>query len=1019
MKSSKFLLTSLLAAAAMSATTFAETDLSGFSGTIYTWAGRTTSGNDLAYGYYYTTDTSGNFTAVTSGASTSWTNVQSIIATDRAAATYQNTLRFIAFDDSSFTGDYTAGDKKTPIYTFNPLTLGGIIVESGATGFSISASGTGGTRSFMLGNGDGTAAKSVFHESFTLTLNTGASDTTNTIRGTQTWTIDENKTFTITSGSNALNFTGATTINGGGTATLSGSNVSFGAGASIDIAANTTLNLSGANVTLASAIANSGAVTISDATVFNLTQTGTTTLISAGGTIAGVDWNSLTLSNFTYNGETLTGRSTVNVSTAGAVTLDYVAAANLVWNGGSAGTWNTETTNTIWTNDRSPSAFYTRDNVTFSGDAAVTVADGGVTAGAVTISAGNVVLSGGDVTVMGTATIASGASLSYNNAGTQSLVVSSTDGTFIKTGTGTLTLSNASAANESSTNNKPNEGTIDGIKYLTVDAGKVILGNMALHNVSGLTVTVNSGATLDLNGKTLNYKFAQYVLNGGALVNNGTSYGNGNTQATSIMLGADSEIGGSKDHGLLGGSFDSTTLALNGHTLTKTGAGAFWLTTTTITTTDSSASSAGTIRIEGGSVKINDQHSSKKSDASKADFVLAGGTLNLNGYNLSVRSISGTSGTLALGAKTLTVGANSDGSDYALGAAITGSGKIIKSDRGVLTLSGNSNAGNSDDGKFTGTLEINAGMVKFGAASGVLGKTDTSGGELAENTRYAAVVKTGGTLDINGQTEGGNNCYKIELAGGSLVNNGSNVGTNQRQITGLKLSADSMVGGTGNFGLIAGNYAENTLQLNGNTLTKTGLGKFWLISTAVTAGNINVEGGTLWLANGKNNNADKLFSMDSDTWIKLDGGTIEAGRENGASQSVALGNVAIVLKDTTTQHILANKESGTNARFTVAEGAVLYLDIDTLGADVLTGEQVALTIAAGNAIDSFFADVQVGTYVDDAWLISSEWKYLADSWNVGAGTLKISAIPEPSVFGLLAGLGALALAGARRRRKKA
>ena len=120
MKSSKLFLSSLLAAAAMSAVpAYAETDLSGFSGTIYTWAGRTTSGNDLAFGYYYTTDTSGNFTAVTSGANGAWTNVQSIIATDKASATtgptYQNTLRFVALDDSSFTGDYTAGTIKTPV----------------------------------------------------------------------------------------------------------------------------------------------------------------------------------------------------------------------------------------------------------------------------------------------------------------------------------------------------------------------------------------------------------------------------------------------------------------------------------------------------------------------------------------------------------------------------------------------------------------------------------------------------------------------------------------------------------------------------------------------------------------------------------------------------------------------------------------------------------------------------------------------------------------------------------------
>ncbi len=375
-----------------------------------------------------------------------------------------------------------------------------------------------------------------------------------------------------------------------------------------------------------------------------------------------------------------------------------------------------------------------------------------------------------------------------------------------------------------------------------------------------------------------------------------------------------------------------------------------------------------------------------------------------NGGKLVVDTASGYAGAVTAGENgTFTLNVSSD---TTLANTLSGLGTFEKTGAGTLTVS-TANAG------LTGQFVISEGTVKFGvdgysnnADVKLFGPQSNSGA----GSDYRLKVGVGGTLDVNGKPD---NSYKVELAGGSLVNNGSNVETHNRQITGLKLSANSTVGGSGNFGLIAGDYAKNELELGGFTLTKTGRNNFWLTSTTVDNGVVDVQGGVLYLSNG---GSGKEFKMMSSAMLKANGGEIKAG-----SAGVELGNVAIVLTNTNKNTARLTKNSDT-CSFTISEGATLYLDIGALTAATLTpGEDVSLTIAAASAIanDSFFSAVEVGTYVDDVWQISSDWKYLAYSWSASAGTLTITAIPEPSMFGLMAGLGALALAGTRRRRKKA
>ena len=109
------------------------------------------------------------------------------------------------------------------------------------------------------------------------------------------------------------------------------------------------------------------------------------------------------------------------------------------------------------------------------------------------------------------------------------------------------------------------------------------------------------------------------------------------------------------------------------------------------------------------------------------------------------------------------------------------------------------------------------------------------------------------TLDINGK--GVTSGAKVVLNGGTLVNNGTSyatysAGTDPAIVAELELTADSTVGGTGNFHIRAANHAESKLTLNGYTLTKSGTNTFFFDNTQSdvagdNVGTINVVGGHL------------------------------------------------------------------------------------------------------------------------------------------------------------------------------
>src|SRR5690606_33215478 len=169
--------------------------------------------------------------------------------------------------------------------------------------------------------------------------------------------------------------------------------------------------------------------------------------------------------------------------------------------------------------------------------------------------------------------------------------------------------------------------------------------------------------------------------------------------------------------------------------LTKTGAG------TIVLSGDNSYS--GGVAVMDGVLRAG----SATGFVQNADYEINGGTLDLNGFDLTVSSLSGVGGTVDLGTATLTVDQDAD-TLYA--GQITGTGGLHKSGAGTLALTGAST--------YTGTTEISGGVLRVDGslASAV---TVHAGALLAGKGTVGGLVVNGGTVSP------GNSIGTLKVAG--------------------------------------------------------------------------------------------------------------------------------------------------------------------------------------------------------------------------------------------------------------
>ncbi len=930
---------------------------------------------------------------------------------------------------------------------FSVGTSGGTIMASGSGALNFTNTGaigfngqTGARTLYLLGTGNGSLAPIWGDNGGANTLYKGESGT---------WTL-----------SGANTYTGATTVDAG-TLRLGASNVlsnltavSVSSGATFDLNGNsdTVASLDGAgNVTLGSGTltvaANStthtfsgvasgtGGLTKSGTSAWNLTgantYTGATTItggnltitsVANGGSASNLGAASTAATNLVLNGGTLrytgTGHSTDRLFSVGASEGAIVASGSGALNFTNTGTigFNSQTgartlyllgtgngsLAPIWGDNGGANALYKGESGTW------TLSGANTYTGATTVDAGTLRLGASNVLSNSTAvSVSSGATLDLNgnndtigslagagnvtlgsgrltsgaaNTSTTFSGVASGAGGLTKTGSGTLTLSGASTytgetfifGGTLSINSLANGGGNSAIGAAPNGAGYLVFANNGALTYTGAAASTDRLFAMGSGGATIN------ASGTGALqfTNTGALTGNGQTDARTLTLGGTNADGNTFNPVI--GDFTGAT------SVTKAGAGV-WNLTAANTYTGATTINGGLLYAsslaDGGSTS----HLGASSNAA-SNLVLNGGTLVYTGAAVSTDRLfsvgTGNGGINASGSGTLSF-------------TNTGAMGFVGSGARTLSLSGSGNASLAaiigDNGGATSVSMSGPGIWILTGANTYTGGTTVSGGTLrlgASNVlsdSTAVSISTGATFDLDGYNDTVGSLTgtgNVTLGSGSLGAGASNAST----------TFSGVISGTGAF-------------------TKAGAGTLTLSGSNTFTGATTINAGTLVVTGSLASTSVSVASGSTLTGTANFNDLSLSGTYAPGSSPALVSLDSLVMTSTG----ILQMEIGGTARGTE------YDAFDIAGAFTADG---TLTVAFINAFaptgpttfNLFDFGSLTGTF-DTINLPALGSGYAWDTTALySAGELSIAtAIPEPSTYAALFGLGALGLVFWRRR----
>ncbi|CAB3866580.1 hypothetical protein LMG3410_02572 [Achromobacter aegrifaciens] len=296
--------------------------------------------------------------------------------------------------------------------------------------------------------------------------------------------------------------------------------------------------------------------------------------------------------------------------------------------------------------------------------------------GGTLLNAGGLIVGNGAALGSGTLTVGGAATLDNTQALALANNIALNAGLAVQ-GSHDLTLDGNISGTGSLTKNGASTLTLNGTNSYTggtyVNSGTVALGAGSSLAATGI-VTVANGATFDLSAGQ------------GAQVF-GTLAGAGN-----IKMGTNTLLAGGSADGIFSGSVIGTG------TLVKQGSG-------TQTLTGANSYTGGTL-VADGTLRAGSTTALVQGTGYQ---VLSGATLDLNGNVLQASSLTG-AGTVALGAGTLTVNSAAGSASYYSGIVV-GSGGLVKTGAGALTLTGGS--------AFSGGVQLKQGSIGLGHSLGL------------------------------------------------------------------------------------------------------------------------------------------------------------------------------------------------------------------------------------------------------------------------------------------------------------